>query len=68
MPKQIFGNRMKFFLLKFLMKSALNLLNASGLITVLLFCGYLVMQGETEVGVTVVFISGSSAFPRLCES
>lgn len=58
LPKEIFSNRMRFFLLKFLMKSALNLLNASGPITVLLFGGYLVMQGETEVGVIVAFISG----------
>lgn len=56
--KHIYSNRMRFFLLKFLMKSALNLLNASGPITVLLLGGYLVMQGEAEVGVIVAFISG----------
>ncbi len=55
---QIYSNRVRFFLLKFLMKSALNLLNASGPITVLLLGGYLVMQGEAEVGVIVAFISG----------
>ena len=61
LPK-IFTNRMKFNLLKHAMKSALNLLNAAGPATVLLYGGYLVMQGETEVGVIVAFISG---FERL---
>ncbi len=55
---EIFSNRMRFFVLKFLLKSALNLLNALGPVTVLLFGGYLVMQGETQVGVIVAFLSG----------
>lgn len=54
----IYTNRMQFFALKFAMKSALNLLNALGPLTVLLLGGYLVMQGEVEVGVIVAFISG----------
>lgn len=55
---QIFSNRMRFFLLKFALKTALNLLNAMGPLTVLVFGGYLVMQGQTEVGIIVAFISG----------
>ncbi|MDW3183465.1 MAG: ABC transporter ATP-binding protein [Roseobacter sp.] len=54
----IYKNRMRFFILKFAMKSALNLLNAMGPLTVLLFGGYLAMQGEVQLGVIVAFISG----------
>lgn len=59
---RIYENHMKFFVLKFAMKSALNLLNAIGPATVLLLGGYLVMMGETQVGVIVAFLSG---FDRL---
>lgn len=59
---QIYDNHMKFFVLKFAMKSLLNLLNAIGPITVLLLGGYMVMIGETQVGVIVAFLSG---FDRL---
>lgn len=55
---RIYDNRLKFNLLKFLLKAALNLTNALGPLSVLLFGGYLVMQGETQVGVIVAFISG----------
>ncbi|MFK7763816.1 MAG: ABC transporter transmembrane domain-containing protein [Roseobacter sp.] len=54
----IYSNRMRYFLLKFAIKAALNLLNALGPMTVLLFGGYLVMQGDVQVGVIVAFISG----------
>ncbi|MBW4710602.1 ABC transporter ATP-binding protein [Roseobacter sp. YSTF-M11] len=57
LPK-IFSNRMKYFLLKFALKTVLNVLNALGPFTVLIFGGYLVMQGQTEIGVIVAFISG----------
>lgn len=56
--QKIYKNRMRFFILKFAMKSALNLLNAMGPLTVLLFGGYLAMQGEVQLGVIVAFISG----------
>lgn len=56
--KDIYTNRIRFFILKFAMKSALNLLNAMGPLTVLLFGGYLAMQGEVQLGVIVAFISG----------
>ncbi|MEP2919424.1 MAG: ABC transporter ATP-binding protein [Sulfitobacter sp.] len=59
---EIYINRMKFIILKHAMKSLLNLLNALGPICVLLFGGYLVMTGETQVGVIVAFLSG---FDRL---
>ena len=59
---EIYENRMKFMVLKFAMKSVLNLLNAAGPIAVLLFGGYMVMMGETQVGVIVAFLSG---FDRL---
>lgn len=55
---RIFDNRIRFNLLKFALKSGLNLLNALGPLAVLVFGGYLVMQGETQVGVIVAFISG----------
>lgn len=60
-PK-IYENRVKFLLLKFAMKSLLNLLNAFGPISVLLFGGYMVMMGQTQVGIIVAFLSG---FDRL---
>lgn len=56
--KKIFSNRLRFNMLKFLLKAALNLLNSFGPLAVLLYGGYLVMQGETQVGVIVAFISG----------
>lgn len=54
----IYSNRVRYFLLKFAMKAAMNLLNALGPVTVLLFGGYLVMLGEVQIGVIVAFISG----------
>ncbi|WP_227272129.1 ABC transporter transmembrane domain-containing protein [Roseobacter weihaiensis] len=56
--RDIYSNRIRYFLLKFAMKAVLNLLNALGPMTVLLFGGYLVMQGEVQIGVIVAFISG----------
>ncbi|QJF53047.1 ABC transporter ATP-binding protein [Roseobacter ponti] len=56
--RDIYTNRMRYFILKFILKSSLNLLNSLGPITVLLFGGYLVMQGEVQVGVIVAFLSG----------
>ncbi len=56
--KKIFNNRLRFNMLKFLLKAVLNLLNSLGPLSVLLYGGYLVMMGETQVGVIVAFISG----------
>lgn len=56
--KKIFSNRLRFNFLKFLLKAMLNLLNSLGPLAVLVYGGYLVMQGDTQVGVIVAFISG----------
>ncbi len=56
--KKIFSNRLRFNILKFVLKAVLNLLNSFGPLAVLIYGGYLVMQGETQVGVIVAFISG----------
>lgn len=56
--KKIFDNRIHFTLLKFALKGMLNILSALGPLVVLVYGGYLVMQGETQVGVIVAFISG----------
>lgn len=55
---RIFGNRMRYFLWKFLGKVVLNFLNAAAPLMVLGFGGWMVVQGETEIGVVVAFISG----------
>ncbi len=55
---KIMSNRMRFDLLKFSLKAALNLISALGPLSVLIYGGYLVMQGDTQVGVIVAFISG----------
>jgi ABC-type bacteriocin/lantibiotic exporter with double-glycine peptidase domain len=54
----IFSNRMKFDAWKFLMKAALNLLNSLAPLSVLVWGGWLAIQGETSVGVLVAFVSG----------
>lgn len=59
---RIYGNRMRTFLLKFVLKAFINLLNAFTPLVVLLVGGYLVIEGETTIGVVVAFISG---FERL---
>lgn len=58
----IYGNRMRTFLLKFALKAFINLLNALTPLVVLVVGGYLVIDGETTIGVVVAFISG---FDRL---
>ncbi|XDA98142.1 ABC transporter ATP-binding protein [Sulfitobacter sp. LCG007] len=59
---KIFRNRMAFYALKFALKMLLNLMSALCPLAVLIFGGYMVMQGEAQVGVLVAFISG---FERL---
>ena len=56
--RRVFGNRMRFFVWKFVGKVVLNFLNAAAPLMVLGFGGWMVVQGETEVGVIVAFISG----------
>ncbi len=60
--KAIFHNRMAFQFWKNLMKAILNTLNLLAPLAVLGWGGYLVIQGETTVGVLVAFLSG---FDRL---
>ena len=55
---RLYRNRMWFFFVKFLLKGLLNLLNHAGPLTVLVFGGYLAIQGETSVGVLVAFLAG----------
>lgn len=54
----IFRNRMAFHFWKHLMKGLLNLLNQLAPLGVLVWAGWLVIAGETTVGVVVAFISG----------
>lgn len=61
---RIYANRMRFFLWKFAGKAALNLMNNLAPLAVLTVGGWLVIQGESEIGVVVAFISG---FHRLAE-
>ncbi|GAB4236288.1 MAG: hypothetical protein Tsb0032_41360 [Kiloniellaceae bacterium] len=58
----IYDNRLRIFLLKFGLKAVNNLLSALAPLSVLLIGGYMVIQGETSIGVVVAFISG---FDRL---
>lgn len=60
----IFRNRMLFLVIKHLMRAALNLLSHLATLSVLTVGGYLVIQGETNVGVVVAFLTG---FERLGE-
>ena len=57
LPK-IYVSRIRFFMLKFALKAVLNLLNNLAPLAVLAYGGYLVSQGQAEVGVIVAFISG----------
>jgi ABC-type bacteriocin/lantibiotic exporter with double-glycine peptidase domain len=59
---RIFRNRMAIYLLKFTAKAVVNLLNHAAPLAVLMFGGYLVIKGETSLGVVVAFMTG---FERL---
>lgn len=61
---RIYRNKMVLALVKFALKGALNLLNAFGPLAVLIYGGYLVLEGETTIGVILAFISG---FERMSE-
>lgn len=60
----IFGNRMKSVLFKFLIKTIINVLNALAPLSVLVFGGYMYIQGDTSLGVIVAFASG---FERMAD-
>ncbi len=59
---RIFRNRMKLEIYKQALKFAIGLLNALAPLSVLVFGGYLVTQGQTTIGVIVAFMTG---FERL---
>lgn len=56
--RRIFRNRMAFYFWKFFMKSLLNLMNAAAPLGVLLVGGWMVVQGDTTLGVVVAFVGG----------
>jgi ABC-type bacteriocin/lantibiotic exporter with double-glycine peptidase domain len=62
--RTIFGNRMELYILKFGLKTLLNIANAVGSLLVLIVGGYLVIRGQTTIGAVVAFISG---FQRLSD-
>lgn len=57
-----YGYRIKIFALKFLLKALNNLLASLGPVLILLFGGWLVIDGSAKLGAIVAFISG---FERL---
>lgn len=54
----IFNNRLRFYFLKYGLKTLLNLANAIGPLTVLVVGGWMVIHGQTTIGTVVAFISG----------
>lgn len=60
--RKVYRVRIRIFLLKFLLKGINNLLAALGPLGILLVGGWLVIQGDTGLGVVVAFLSG---FERL---
>lgn len=54
----IFENRLRFYFLKYGLKTLLNLANAIGPLMVLVVGGWMVIQGQTTIGTVVAFISG----------
>lgn len=60
--RAIFRNRIRFYFLKYGLKTLLNVANAMGPLMVLVLGGYLVIQEQTTIGTVVAFVSG---FERL---
>ena len=56
--RSIYLNRMRFTFVKYTMKALINFLNTLGPLTVLIYGGYLAIEGETTAGVIVAFLSG----------
>jgi ABC-type bacteriocin/lantibiotic exporter with double-glycine peptidase domain len=56
--RAIFRNRIRFYFLKYGLKTLLSVANAMGTLVVLVVGGYLVIQGKTTIGVVVAFVSG----------
>ena len=60
--KRIFRNRMMIHILKWVLKGLVNLMNNLAPLSVLAIGGWLVIEGQTSIGVVVAFMSG---FDRL---
>ncbi len=60
----LYRNRMMTFVLKFGMKAIINFLNGVTPLIVLIVGGYMVIDGQTTIGIVVAFISG---FDRLSD-
>jgi ABC-type bacteriocin/lantibiotic exporter with double-glycine peptidase domain len=58
----IYRNRLRFYFLKYGLKTLLNVANAMGPLTVLVVGGYMVIHDQTTIGTVVAFVSG---FERL---
>ena len=56
--RALFRNRIRFYFLKYGLKSLLSLTNAMGPLMVLMVGGYLVIKGQTTIGTIVAFVSG----------
>lgn len=56
--RDIYANRIGIYAMKYLLKGLINLMNNLAPLVVLMIGGYMVIQGETTVGVVVAFISG----------
>ena len=54
----IFRNRIRFYFLKYGLKTLLSVTNALGPLMVLIIGGYLVIEGQTTIGIVVAFVSG----------
>jgi ABC-type bacteriocin/lantibiotic exporter with double-glycine peptidase domain len=55
---RVLRNRLAFTRIKALMKAGLNLMNGAAPLCILAFGGWLVIEGETTLGVLVAFVSG----------
>ena len=60
----IFGVRLRVFKLKFGLKGLVSGLQSVGVFALLFFGGIMVLQGKTEIGIVVAFISGLDRVPR----
>jgi ABC-type bacteriocin/lantibiotic exporter with double-glycine peptidase domain len=54
----IFRNRVRMYMWKYGLKSLLNFANAMGPLVVLVVGGYMVVHGQTTLGVVLAFVSG----------
>ncbi len=60
--QDVFGNRASSVAIKFLMKAMVNFLNALAPLSVLVFGGYVYLQGGTDIGTILAFVT---AFERM---